>query len=208
MDKNDALINKNSENRNQLNIFGLSYFRPNEKWNISAGASLSKVNYKLTDQFPENGDQSGTRNFPVIFSPRVGVNYAPNHQIAFYASAGHGFSMPSPEETLLPEGDINKDIRPEQGIQTEIGVRMNLFGGKTLLDAAVYQINLTNLLVTKRLTEDIFTGELAGRLAGESSATGSGYLRRIAASSAVASNARISPTREGARVRRAVDSTP
>ena len=163
LDKNDALINKNSENRNQLNIFGLAYFRPNEKWNISAGASLSKVNYKLTDQFPENGDQSGTRNFPVIFSPRVGVNYAPNHQIAFYASAGHGFSMPSPEETLLPEGDINKDIRPEQGIQTEIAVRMNLFGGKTLLDAAVYQINLTNLLVTKRLTEDIFTGINAGK---------------------------------------------
>lgn len=163
LDKNDALINKNSENRNQLNIFGLAYFRPNEKWNISAGASLNKVNYKLTDQFSENGDQSGTRDFPFIFSPRLGVNYAPNNQIAFYASVGHGFSMPSPEETLLPEGDINKDIRPEQGIQTEIGVRMNLFDGKTQLDATLYQINLNNLLVTKRLAEDIFTGINAGK---------------------------------------------
>lgn len=163
LDKNDALINKNSENRNQLNLFGLAYFKPTEKWNISLGGAFNKVNYTLTDKFSENGDQSGRRNFPFIFSPRAGVNFAPNNQIAFYTSIGHGFSMPSPEETLLPEGDINNDILPEQGIQSEIGVRLNLFEHKTQFEAAVYQINLNNLLVTKRLTEDIFTGINAGK---------------------------------------------
>lgn len=163
LDKNDLMINKNSENRNQLSIYGLAYFRPTQKWTITAGGSLNSVNYQLTDQFPENGDQSGKRNFPFIFSPRMGVSFAPSGQLAFYASVGHGFSMPSPEETLLPEGDVNKTIRPEQGIQTEMGVRFLLFGNKTQLDAAIYRIDLTNLLVTKRLTEDIFTGMNAGK---------------------------------------------
>ena len=163
LDKNNALINKNSENRNQLNIFGIAYFRPSEKWNISAGSALNKVNYSLTDQFAENSDQSGTRNFPFIFSPRLGINYTPTPQIALYSSVGSGFSMPSPEETLLPEGKINQAIQPEQGIQAEVGVRLNLYDSNTQLDLAVYQIDLTNLLVTKRLTEDIFTGINAGK---------------------------------------------
>jgi len=163
MDLDDKLINKNRETRDNYNIFGMVYWRPSLEWNISFGGAVNKVNYKLTDQFSENGDQSGERNFPVIFSPRLGVNYAPSQLLALYASAGHGFSMPSPEETLLPEGDINKDLKPEQGVQYELGVRLNLFDRATILEASVYRIDLTNLLVTKRLTEDIFTGINAGK---------------------------------------------
>ena len=71
--------------------------------------------------------------------------------------------MPSPEETLLPEGEINRDLQPEQGMQYETGVRLNLFEGITRLEATRYRIDLRNLLVTKRITEDIFTGINAGR---------------------------------------------
>ncbi len=117
----------------------------------------------MTDKFPDNGDQSGKRDFALIFSPRIGVNYAPSPRMAVYASVGHGFSMPSPEETLLPEGNINREIEPEQGIQYEAGVRLNLFHNATQLEVSLYLIDLNNLLVTKRLTEDIFTGINAGK---------------------------------------------
>lgn len=163
MDLNENLLNKNRETRNQYSLFGLAYWRPTPMWNISLGGAVNSVKYKLTDRFSENGDQSGQRNFPYIFSPRVGVNYAPSRYFALYGSVGHGFSMPSPEETLLPEGDINKNLKPEQGIQYEIGTRINLFKNATQFEMSVYRIDLTNLLVTKRLTEDIFTGINAGR---------------------------------------------
>lgn len=163
MDLKEVLINKNKETRNQSNLFGMVYWRPAPAWNISLGGAVNKVRYRLSDQFSANGDQSGKRDFPVIFSPRLGVNYAPSRSMALYASVGHGFSMPSPEETLLPEGDINRELRPEQGMQYEAGVRLNLFDDATQLEATVYRINLTNLLVTKRLTEDIFTGINAGQ---------------------------------------------
>ena len=71
--------------------------------------------------------------------------------------------MPSPEETLLPEGNINETLQPEQGMQYEAGIRLHLFNNATRLEASVYRIDLNNLLVTKRVTEDIFTGINAGK---------------------------------------------
>lgn len=163
LDLNDVVINKNTETRNNLNVFGMTYFRPTLKWNISVGGAINKMDYKLADKFPGNGNQSGMRNFPVIFSPRLGANYTPNNSVALYVSAGHGFSMPSPEETLLPEGDINKGLQPEQGWQYEAGIRLNLLRNATQIEVTVYQIDLANLIVTKRLSEDIFTGVNAGK---------------------------------------------
>ncbi len=163
MELDGELINKNSEKRNHTNLFGMVYWRPNDRWNVSLGGAANKVDYRLTDLFSKNGNQSGSRSFPMIFSPRLGVNYAPSSGLALYASAGHGFSMPSPEETLLPEGDINESLKPEQGMQYEAGIRLSLFNNATRLEAAVYRIDLDDLLVTKRVTEDIFTGINAGR---------------------------------------------
>lgn len=163
IDKEDVLLNKNIEMRNHLNLFGIAYYRPTSKLNISVAAAYNHIRYKLQDQFEEDGDKSGSRNFPSMFSPRIGINYAPHHQVALYASVGHGFSLPSPEETLLPEGNINPDIQPEEGIQYELGTRFYLFDNKMEIDATLYWIELNNLLVTKRVTEDIFTGINAGK---------------------------------------------
>ena len=163
MEKDDILLNKNRENRNHLNLFSILYYQPTSKVNISLAGAFNKIEYKLTDQFKEDGDKSGNRSFPSMFSPRIGINYAPYSKLALYASVGHGFSLPSPEETLLPEGNINPDIKPEEGVQYELGARLLLFNKRMEIDGTLYAIELNNLLVTKRLTEDIFTGLNAGK---------------------------------------------
>ena len=163
IDKEDILLNKNKENRNYLNLFGLIYYQPSTKLNISMAAAYNTIRYRLVDQYRDDGDKSGNRNFPSMFSPRIGFSYTPHEIISLYGSIGHGFSLPSPEETLLPEGNINADIKPEEGIQSELGVRLFLFDKKMEIDAALYRIELNNLLVTKRITEDVFTGINAGK---------------------------------------------
>ena len=163
LDIDDVILNRNLENRLHFNIFTAGYYRPTPELNISVAGAVNHISYRLKDLYDPNGDQSGKRVFPLIFSPRAGINYAPGNVIAFYASAGHGFSLPSPEETLLPEGDVNPEIKPEQGIQYETGIRLNLPFMNTELDGTVYWIELNNLLLTKRVTEDIFTGINAGR---------------------------------------------
>jgi iron complex outermembrane receptor protein len=163
LDNDNLRINENKESRNHLNVYAMALIKPVPKLNISLAGALNRINYRLTDLFPPDGNQSGKRNFPVIISPRLGINFSPADFMAFYASAGHGFSLPSPEETLLPEGAVNPEIKPEQGFQYEIGSRFNLLNRALEIDAAVYLIELENLLVTKRITEDIFTGVNAGR---------------------------------------------
>jgi len=163
LDKDEILLNENRENRNQFGVFAIMNYRPTNKLNISVAGNVNAVRYQLTDLYASNGDQSGKRNFPIIVSPRIGLNFAPNDKLAIYASVGHGFSLPSPEETLLPEGDVNPDIKPEQGFQYEIGTRLNIFDKAVEIDASLYWIELNNLLVTKRITEDIFTGMNAGK---------------------------------------------
>jgi iron complex outermembrane receptor protein len=156
-------LNRNREQRSHANIFSVLYYHPGPKLNISLAGAVNMVHYRLTDLFAANGDQSGKRNFPIIASPRIGISYAPSQQCVFYCSAGHGYSLPSPEETLLPEGDVNHNIKPEQGFQTEIGTRLNFFNNALYFEGTAYWIELRNLLVTKRLTEDIFTGINAGQ---------------------------------------------
>jgi iron complex outermembrane receptor protein len=163
LDKDASLLNENKERRNQLNLFAIAYYRPTPKINISAALAANKMNYQLTDLYLNDGDRSGKRSFPIIVSPRLGINYSINQNISLYASAGHGYSHPSPEEALLPEGNINPEIKPEQGVQIEAGSRFSLLNDFLYFDISFYHIDLKYLLITKRLTEDIFTGINAGK---------------------------------------------
>ncbi len=163
LDKDNILINKNRENRLHSQVFAVSYLRPSPELLISIAGAVNHTIYRLTDLFLQDGNQAGRYNFPVLFSPRAGISYTVNNGMVLYASAGHGSSLPSPEETLLPEGNVNTDIRPEQGIQGEAGMRLHMLGRRMNIDASLYWIELTDLLVTKRVTEDIFTGINAGK---------------------------------------------
>ena len=163
LDKDNILINKNRENRSHYQVFAVSYLRPSPELLISLAGALNHTRYRLTDLFLQDGNQAGKYNFPLLFSPRAGISYVAGRSMILYASAGHGFSLPSPEETLLPEGNVNTDIKPEQGIQGEAGIRLHMLGRSMNIDAALYWIELRDLLVTKRVTEDIFTGINAGK---------------------------------------------
>jgi iron complex outermembrane receptor protein len=163
LDTTRVVINRNRENRRQINVFAIAYYRPGPKINLSFAGAVNSIKYRLTDLYSGNGLNQGTRKFPVILSPRIGINYSPGSRFALYASAGQGFSLPSPEETLLPAGEINPGIKHEEGWQFEAGSRLNLFRNRMGMDITWYWIELNNLLVTKRITEDIFTGINAGK---------------------------------------------
>lgn len=163
LDKEGEQLNENRENRHQWQLFSMWYHHPGPRMTLSLAGALSRTRYTLEDLFPANGDQSGKRHFPLIFSPRAGMSYEISRMVALFASAGHGYSLPSPEETLLPEGDVNPAIRHEQGIQAELGIRISGKQPASALELTLYRIDLRDLLVTKRVTEDIFTGTNAGR---------------------------------------------
>jgi iron complex outermembrane receptor protein len=85
-----------------------------------------------------------------------------NPNFSVFGNISHGFSTPTFEETLLPAGKINTEIKPETGWNTEIGIRTLLYG-RVQFSASYYRIYIKNLLVARRTGEDAYVGVNAGK---------------------------------------------
>lgn len=155
----------NHETRRFINVFGKTDITLFPGWELSAGANLHFLKFKLEDNFEDEENLSGEYRYDPVLSPRLGLTGELNENMTLFASAGHGFSPPSVEETLLPEGSINPDLKPEEGYNFDLGLRGDLFKKRIHFDVTGYYIALENLLVTKRETEEIFYGINAGKSA-------------------------------------------
>ncbi|MCL5129900.1 TonB-dependent receptor [Algibacter sp. L4_22] len=153
------------ENRTYYNLFFETNYQASERTTFSLGLNFNKTSYNLLDQFVtnENPDQSGDYKFKAILSPKFGFSHLFTDHISIYGNISHGFSPPSTQETLLPDGLINTDIKPETGWNFEIGTRNAFFNNRLKLNLALYRLDVRNLLVTRRTGDDQFIGINAGR---------------------------------------------
>jgi iron complex outermembrane receptor protein len=158
-----ATFADNHETRFFANLFAKADIDLTDKWQLSTGANLHFLRFRLEDNFSDAEDISGSYRYEPVFSPRLGITGGITPEITLYGSAGHGFSPPSVEETLLPEGNINPDLKPEEGWNYDLGVRGNILNNRLNFDITGYFVALKNLLVTKRETEEIFYGINAGK---------------------------------------------
>jgi iron complex outermembrane recepter protein len=159
----------NGETRRYGNLFAHARWSPVDKLNIEGGINLNLLEYRLNTLYQiDDADQSGSYSYDPVLSPRLGLNYNVTQEHFIHASAGHGFSAPSVEETLLPEGLVNPDLEPETGWNLDAGLRGWSAGKRWYYDITAYTIRIRNMLVTKRVTEEIFSGINAGsaRLSG------------------------------------------
>ncbi len=159
---NSAKLTDNREKRQYENLFFQMESSFHEKYIISAGVNGNLTRFYYTDQFTENGDQSGNQSYQPIISPRLGATVIMNRYLSVFGNISHGFSTPTFEETLLPAGEINQDIKPETGWNTEIGFRSQL-SNRIQFSASYYRIYIKNLLVARRTGEDAYVGVNAGK---------------------------------------------
>lgn len=159
---NNYLLSDNNEKRQYENLFAQMELSINEKLFVSAGLNGNLTRFNYTDNFLDNGDHSGKRNYEPVISPRLGLNFVVSKNVSFYGNVSHGFSTPSFEETLLPEGELNKDIKPESGWSFETGFRSQFFE-TVQFSGSYYRIYVNNLLVARRTGEDAYVGVNAGQ---------------------------------------------
>jgi len=157
-----GLLDAIRENRFYTNLFNLYHWKISDRLRLEAGANLAFIRFRLLESnipgYPE-----GSLSYPAVFSPRLGINYRLNQHMTLFSAAGHGFSTPSFEETLLPEGVRNDQLKPEKGWNIELGMRGEVLDQRFNYDITGYILSVKDLLVTKRITEEIFTGINAGR---------------------------------------------
>ncbi|HSH19776.1 MAG TPA: TonB-dependent receptor, partial [Draconibacterium sp.] len=159
---NFSKLSDNQEKRQYENLFFQMESSFSDKYFISAGVNGNLTRFYYTDHFLENGDQSGDQHYQPTVSPRLGATVIMNKYLSVFGNISHGFSTPSFEETLLPEGEINPDIEPETGWNAEIGFRSQL-SDHVQLSASYYRIYVKNLLVARRTGEDAYVGVNAGK---------------------------------------------
>ncbi len=160
--ENNNILSDNREKRQYENLFFQLESNLYDKVFFSAGINGNLTRFYYTDYYTENGDLSDSHNYKPVFSPRVGINYLINNKFSMFANVSHGFSTPTFEETLLPSGELNEEIKPETGWNYELGIR-TLVSDRVQFTASYYRIYIRNLLVARRTGEDAYVGVNAGK---------------------------------------------
>jgi len=164
--ENDSMLEnqKSNEIRNQFNSYFNFETNLLSSLSLSVSGNINSTRYTVSDLFSTDDiDYSGNYFNNLIFSPKIGLNYRHNSDVSFYASAGHGFSNPTVEESLTSQGFLNTELRPEKGWTIDVGARGSAIANVLSYEISAYYILLNDLLVTKRISEEIFYGENAGR---------------------------------------------
>ena len=158
-------ISDNKEYRRQFNGFATLTLPITNDLKAQLGVNVNKTHYDFRDLFTlGTGNKNAKRNFDAILLPSLSLEYQFGLGSRVYANISRGFSNPSLEETLTPDGVINPDIAQETGVNYELGTRL-FFWPKTNLwmDVTFYRMNIRNLLVAQRVGEDQFIGKNAGK---------------------------------------------
>ncbi len=159
----DTLLSDNQERRRYYNLFAEAHYELGKQFFTTIGANLNQTRYRLTDFYLRNGDLSGEYDFSAIISPRLSLGYHLRPRVTLFATVSHGFSPPTLEETLAPDGGINPEIQPEQGWNFEVGSRAKYLWQKLSFDVSVYSMRIDDLLVARRTAEDQYVGVNAGK---------------------------------------------
>ena len=155
------ILSDNQEFRWYNNLFILSELNIQEKALISASLNWNQTSYNYQDQFQEDGDQSGKHEFNPVISPRLALSYFPSDKWRLFSVISHGFSPPTLEETLLPNGQRNTAIEPETGWNLELGAKAQL-NRSLYVEVSAYYLKVKNLLIARRTAEDAYMGINAG----------------------------------------------
>lgn len=156
-----VLITKQIQKRNNYNIF-TQYNLPIKDFSkLIFGISLNNIKYNWTC-CNNNQIEELSYQYKNVISPRLSYNFKKNNK-SYFINISHGYSPPNIDETLDENGLVNPEIKPETGINYEIGVLGSSKNDNFSYNINMYYIDIKNLLVAQRTDFDTFTGVNAGR---------------------------------------------
>jgi len=118
---------------------------------LTAGGSLNFTEFGITDMIPTGGGHfngSGDRSFPAVFTPRVALLKKFNDAFSVYADVSRGYTPPTTSNTVIATiGKVNNGLRPEYGMQYEIGTKGDLFGRRLSYQLALFDLDVHNKFI-------------------------------------------------------------
>ena len=124
-------------------------------WRLTAGLSANRLRYAVDRTFAADGNAGRQdSDFGFALSPRLALlrELGP---VNVYASVAGGFSPPTLDEFRTNEGSVNVGLRPERGVNYELGAKGR--SGAWSYELALYHFALTESI-------SAFTDERGTRL--------------------------------------------
>jgi iron complex outermembrane receptor protein len=120
---------------------------------FTAGVGSSSMNLKLIDKFYVAANNTATNtqpgtyttSYPGLVSPHVAVNKIISKNVSVYASYSQGFKAPVGSNIYTPlAGKVNTGLKPEKGVQLEVGTKGSLLNDKLAYEVALFQATFSN----------------------------------------------------------------
>jgi iron complex outermembrane recepter protein len=131
-------------------VFLQTTLRFHEKWTLTTGLSVnSSVQdiYRLQDAALDTSYRAAP-SFGGVLAPRVGLAYQLGPNWSLHTSLSRGFSPPTIEEVRTNEGSINRQLKPEIGLNHEIGVRGYAQKLPIEWDITLFRMDLSQTIVS------------------------------------------------------------
>ena len=141
----DSLQTLDEINNRQRFIF-LQASALKNSWSLDAGISLNWFDVKFTRIIPTADGQDYEHSLNQA-APRIALGKKFNKTF-IYSSVSKGFSPPTTSEWLPTGSNINLNLKAEQGINTDIGIRTRL--GRLYADVNFFRFSLKNTIVQRR----------------------------------------------------------
>lgn len=157
-----ARLTGTEQKRDFVNAFAQLRFQLSKKFEVQAGVNYNKTNFELDNTYPAETTSSEEYSYNGIWSPQLSVLFKPSILQTIYASVSRGFSLPSTEETLTADGNINPNIKPENGYNFEVGGKFYFLNRDLYAEISLYRMQINDLLVAQRVGDNQYVGINAG----------------------------------------------
>lgn len=151
---NKAGVADTVQSKDEINAYQRFYFLQADaavrnKLFINAGASINQFTYRYVRTSDNPVKPKRTKDFDVVFSPRIAATYTAIKNIAARVIVSKGFSAPTIAEVRPSEGSFFESLQAEYGWNYEAGVRGSFLQSHFVYDVNVYEFNLNNAIVRR-----------------------------------------------------------
>ena len=118
-------------------------------WQASAGLSYNEAFIGI-DRISVPGFIPRNKTFSNELAPRLVISKKITPDIMWYASLSKGFSPPAVAEVLPSTGSINTDLKPENGISYETGLKSSFFNQRLYVEVIGFYFELQQAIVVRK----------------------------------------------------------
>jgi catecholate siderophore receptor len=139
LDRDNRVLGK------EIGLYAQDQISFGEHWQAIVGTRWDRFTVNANYLNPEVSP-SNTYHVDNVWSPRAGLIYKPASNYSVYASVTKAFTPQGANIALSRKSPDGANLDPEKAINYEIGNKLELFDGQLLLTAAVFRLNLDDVV--------------------------------------------------------------